>query len=559
MELSQIQELLRQPTQKSKIGKAISHDDRIRFHSNSNFDIRGKADTVFLDWVRTILPKDKFSVFASLFKYPIDTLPLTSEVYQALSKIFDGHDADHVYMFDDAELLADWHDYKNNHLNYSEFWRIDAFAKIKNEIGSIIVADVPSEQTTQYPEPYFYFLDLSNVIHVESNGNDIESILFRVNDGLVAFYDSESYRTFKVKDSTIISEETNSNHELGYCPATFFWSDRLSEKNVFLRKSPLSDYLAKLDWLLFYEVSKKYSDLYSPWTIYWGYTQDCDYDDEPSGYYCDAGFLRDRDNRYLYNHDQLMPCPKCCSKIAGVGSYIDVPPPNEDTPAMAPPVGKIDVDINSLNYNVTEIDRLSKEIYRGVTGNSLDVVGSQAVNEKQVYSLFEDRKQVLMSFKRNFEKAHEWVSNTICKLRYGDRFIGCSINYGSEFYLFSASDLLNMYSNAKSNDVDVMVLDMLQDSYINTSYKNNPYMLNRSNTIKAIDPFRHSSLAVVQDMYRKGEVSYEDYYLKMNLSTLVGRFERERGNIGEFLKDSPQGQRIELIREILMSYIPIFN
>jgi hypothetical protein len=45
----------------------------------------------------------------------------------------------------------------------------------------------------------------------------------------------------------------------------------------------------------------------------------------------------------------------------------------------------------------------------------------------------------------------------------------------------------------------------------------------------------------------------------MNLSTLVGRFERERGNIGEFLKDSPQGQRIELIREILMSYIPIFN
>jgi hypothetical protein len=116
-----------------------------------------------------------------------------------------------------------------------------------------------------------------------------------------------------------------------------------------------------------------------------------------------------------------------------------------------------------------------------------------------------------------------------------------------------------MYSEAKSNDVDVMVLDMLQDSYINTSYKNNPYMLNRSNTIKAIDPFRHSSLTVVQNMYRNGEVSYEDYYLKMNLSTLVGRFERERGNIGEFLKDSPQGQRIELIREILMSYIPIFN
>lgn len=546
----QISQLLNQPKIKG-ITKAINHDERIAFHSINSLSSRGKADFIFLDWVKSILPKDKFKIFATLFKKPIDTIELTSEIYQALSKVFQSQDATIEYYFTDENYLSDFDSFNTYGI---EFWQNYGLSKMKSNISSIMVVDLPQEQKGERPEPYLHFVSLNDVLNVDIDDcGNITWLIVKKSEDVYCYYDEYSYKLFEVKDGELLNEISDSPHDLGYCPASFFWSEKLEDSEPFVKKSPISDYLTKLDWLLFFSISKRFSDLYSPYTIYWGYTQDCDYQTDET--YCDSGFLMDRDGRYLYRENELYQCPKCSNKIAGVGTYIDVPPPNDDTPAMAPPVGKIDVDVNSLNYNVEEVNRIAESIYQGVTGNSLESINDKAVNEKQIASLFEARKQVLLSLKKNFEIAQKWVTDTVCNLRYGSYYLGCHVDYGQEFYLFNSSELLNMYLDAKESKADTIVLDMLHNKYINTSFKGNPNKRAKANIIANIDPLRHMSNEDAKGLYSSGIISYEDYYTKINLSTLVMKFERERGNIGTFLIDEPFSDRIEIIKEIINGYI----
>ena len=72
LDLSQIKELLKKPTKTRNIQKAITMQYRLRFHTETNIaasDIP-QPTRLFLDWVSTLLPKDKYSTFLQLYKFP---------------------------------------------------------------------------------------------------------------------------------------------------------------------------------------------------------------------------------------------------------------------------------------------------------------------------------------------------------------------------------------------------------------------------------------------------------------------------------------------------------
>lgn len=558
LEIQEIKKVLKEPVNKGKIPLVVSHEQRLKFHSETSLSRTqmSSAANIFLAWVKTLIPKDKFAIFLSLFKFPVDTVRLTDETYQALEKVFDGRDPVYQYEFLNDETANDWDQYRHQNLNEPEVWKTKGFDVMKTAINSIMVVDLPQVQTTPNPEPYFYFLDMAMVIDFETKDDKIDWIIFRQPNDRIAVYDDENYRVFRTKDSKIVETIVDVKHDLEYCPAQFFWSTPISQKNPECKASPISNHLSQLDWILFFGTSKKFSDLYSPYTIYWGYTQDCDFEHEETGHHCDGGFLMDRDDKYIFRRDmELIPCPKCANKISGVGSFIDVPPPTDDVPAMTPPVGKVDVDVSSLDYNVKEVERLERNFYKAVTGNSLEAVNDQAINEKQVMSLFESRKQALIKLKVNFEKAQQWVDETVCRLRYGYEFVSCSINYGTEFYLFTPETILDMYISARDSNLDHMTLDMLQDHYLETKYRNNPVELQKSKILINVDPFRHATKEEVRLMFSDNHISFEDYFMKINFSSLVLKFERERGPIGEFLKNTTFNQKVEMVKSILYSYI----
>lgn len=560
LELNQVREILKEPKiNKGNKIKALELQNRVKFHGINITDAgTTSARNKFLNHVKDILPGDKFTMFEKLFK-GVDTQKLVTEIYSELNKVFEGVNSVFDWDFTSEDYSDDYIDYRTKKLGGNAVWKLTAFEKMKTAYNSFLVVDLPEVQESELPEPYFYWLDFSRVHSYEEKDGEIQNIVFRGMGNTMFAYDDQYYRKFEYVDGEIVGEVYEVSHDLGYCPVCWFWSDLIGDLPE-LKRSPITNYLDKLDWLLFFSISKRYADLYAPYPVYWGYTQDCSYSTEYVR--CSNGFLTDNVGNVVIEGGKPKVCPGCKDRINGVGSFVDVPPPSElnDHAQLAPPVGMVNVDIDALNYGVEEVKRLEGEIYTAITGNSLEsVTHGQAVNEMQINSLFEARTQTLISLKRNFEEAQKFVESTVCKLRYGNAFVGCVIDYGTDFYLYSASDMLSIYEQAKVNKVDVLTLDLLQNRYYDTLYRNDEKSRRRMSVVLNLDPYRHLTNEEAKELSEL-EGRPDKYLLKVNLSSLIMAFERVNGaieNFGVLLDDF--SQRIEIIRTELINILNIEN
>lgn len=75
LELNQIKQILQKPSKRQVIQKAVNMQRRLRFHTETNIAVSdiNQPTTIFLQWVKTLLPKDKFNIFLQLFKFPLPT------------------------------------------------------------------------------------------------------------------------------------------------------------------------------------------------------------------------------------------------------------------------------------------------------------------------------------------------------------------------------------------------------------------------------------------------------------------------------------------------------
>jgi hypothetical protein len=555
----QVKESLKSPSKKATIERAIKHENRLRFHVESYMEPTEAAQplTVFLDWVRTLIPKDKFNIFVSLFRFPQPTLKITGAIFSELERVFESKNPSHSYKFTDPTFREDWEEYRKEELKYPQVWRKKGWDAMKTSINSVLIVDLPTEQAGEYPDPYFYFLPIEDVIDFKTTGEDIDWIIFKQKDNKIAVFDGESFRVYALdKDGNIKGEPEEALHDLGFCPARFFWSTALSQKDKNVKKSPLSPELSALDWLLFFGVSKKHLDLYAPYPIYSAYKADCNFENNETGNYCDGGFLRDdRDQFVIYGQGEVMPCPVCAEKrLAGVGSFIEVPIPEKDEPDLRDPITITSVDRESLDYNVEEVERLSKEIFSSVVGSGGSVQEKAAINEMQVAANFESRTSVLNNLKGNFESARKFVDDTICALRYGENYLGSSISMGTEFYMHSAEDLSKQFKSAKERGAPEAELDTIADQIISTQYKNNPTQMQRMLILKHLEPYRHFSFTELMKLKESGLLNKELLKVKINFSTFVDQFERENTDVVDFASQIGFDQKIKIISEKLKEY-----
>ena len=565
LELSQIKQILEKPTKRQTIQKAVNMQRRLRFHAETNIalsDINLPAN-VFLDWVKKLLPKDKFSIFLYLFKFPLATNAVVEDVYRELERVFYSRNSSSSYQFTDTELAEDWNRYRKDRLKEPEIWKTTGWERMRVSPNSILIIDLPQIQTTSRPEPYFYWLEIDDVIDykmVDGDFNQFDWIVFRQPEKRIAVFDDTFIRVYQLNDrneiSSLISE---AKHDLGYCPARFFWSSTLNEKNRELKKNPIEKELSNLDWYLFFSISKQHLDLYAPYPIYSSYEEDCNYENSETGDYCDGGFLRDADGKYKIMSDgSVERCPICSKRnIAGPGSYVQVPIPNqsEGIADMRNPVQITTIDRESLDYNVDECKRLKDEIVVSVVGSGGTVSEKEAINETQVTANFESKTSVLNALKTNFEEAQKFVEDTICRLRYGDAFISSSISWGTEFYVFTVTELYEKYKQAKENGASDSELAAITQQILEVEYRNNPLVLQRMLILKQLEPYPNKTLGEVINLYDKGLLNEEMVRLKINFTSLIDRFERENINIIEFAKALPLSKKIEIIKNKLLDYV----
>ena len=560
LQVSEIRERIKSPKKTQTIKKAIRHENRLRFHAESFMEPSEISQplTVFLDWVRTLIPKDKFKVFVSLFQFPTPTIQLTNSIFNDLERVFDGKNPSVNYQFTDTTYRDDWEWYRQEILKEPEVWRKKGWDAVKTAINSVLIVDLPEEQKGDYPEPYFYFLGIEHVIDYEVKQGVLQWIIFRQPGNKIACFDDTYYRTIQLdKDGNISGDPIEREHGLGFCPARFFWSTELTQNQPELKRSPLSPQLANLDWLLFFSISKRHLDLYAPYPIYSAYEADCDFQNNETGDYCDGGYLRDQNRNYKVLRDGTVEqCPVCANKrLAGVGSFIEVPVPTGNDPDLRNPVQITTIDKSSLDYNVEEVNRLKSEIFTSVVGTGGDVNQKQSINEMQVTANFESRVSVLNSLKGNLEAARKFVDDTCCLLRYGENFLGSSISMGTEFYIYSVNDLYAQYKQAKENGASEAILDSIQDQIIETEYRNDSQKMQRMLILKHLEPYRHYTFDELMKLQEKQLLNQDLLKIKINFSTFVDRFERENTNIIEFGSQLEFDKKISIINEKFKEYV----
>ena len=426
-----------------------------------------------------------------------------------------------------------------------------------------MVVDLPQIQSSARPEPYFYWLEIDAVIDYQTSKldeNQFEWLIFKQPENRIAVFDDTFIRLYQLNEKNEIqSLISEAKHDLKYCPARFFWSIQLNEKNKDLKKNPITKELSNLDWYLFFSISKQHLDLYAPYPIYSAYEADCNFENNETGDYCDGGFLRNAKGEYkILNDGTVEKCP-CCSekRIAGPGSFLEVPVPNqsEGVADMRNPVQITTIDKDSLDYNVNECVRLKNEIVISVVGSGGTVSEKEAINETQVTANFESKTSVLNALKTNFELAQKFVEDTICKLRYGDAFISSSVNWGTEFYVFTVTELYSKYKQAKENGASNSELDAISQQILEVEYRNNPLVLQRMLILKQLEPYPHKTLDEVLKLYEKELLNENLVKLKINFSTLVEKFERENINIIEFASNKPMREKIDIISKKLLEYV----
>lgn len=501
-------------------------------------------------------------MFKTLFRYPVATNDIAGICFDKLSRIFDGRNPAFNYQFKTTEQRDDWEWYRQEKLKEPQIWETKGWNFFQTEINSVLVVDMPTEQdkSDKYPQPYFYWLPIASVIDYRANAitGQMDYIIFNQDDKRIAVIDNERYRVFGSNGIDITELLIDNPHDLGYCPVRFFWYEPISLKEPDIKKSPLTRQLESLDWYLFYHISKRHLDLYGSYPIYSGYEQSCDFSNQENGDYCDGGFLKNKSGFYKLDAAGLLcRCPKCGeSRINGVGSFVEIPIPSQqnDVPDLKNPVQMLSVDRNSLDYNVEEENRLKNDIITSVVGTNEEITTRDALNEQQILANFESQSTVLNRIKKGFEAAQQFVDETVCRLRYGNLFISAHVNYGTDFYLSTATDLRNRYANAKNAGASEADLDAMQCQIIETEYRNNPTQLQRMLILAELEPYRHATREEVLALYDKGVISESDLRIKLNFANYIRRFEREYLNILEFGENMPFASKIDFITNKLKDY-----
>jgi hypothetical protein len=363
-------------------------------------------------------------------------------------------------------------------------FRSTGFKAYKKQPACIFVVDLPSVQTSTRPEPYFYKVPISAVVDVNlvktpEGSERIDLVIFKSGTKRMVQIDDVYYRTFiKNEDADEWMLLGESIHNLEYTPATFLPQNPLydeEDNSPVARKTQVSDAIGDLDWLLFYKVAERMYETYGPFPILTVPETSCDYTDT-LGSRCNGGFVPSIDRN---NQPSSYPCPVCTkNNMVGPGTVFSKSvPKSKDQPQ--PP------DIDSLDYITKKIDFLEWEIYANCVGSNDQQVQKEAVNEKQVQSNVEGKRNVLASIRKDFESCEKFIVDTMGRLMYGDYYLTATVNYGDQVLLYTASDITTQYVDSKKAGLPNFYIAQKKQLLFQTENKNNPYELRQ---VRAAEP-----------------------------------------------------------------------
>ncbi len=541
----QIKKIVKERRNEKELQEGVDHQNRLKFHTET---ILKKHDLspYFLDfktWIGApghnepeLLASDKFARIIQLIKAPIQTIELTESIFSRLFRVFYSQDSFFNYRFTDDSLALDWADFRD-----ADFWRTKGFEAMQTAIDSVWIAAVPAEQLTEFPEPSNKLINIENVIAIQNDhDNNCIYVIFRLGNRIFV-YDDGFFRVFSANNDDIRELIAEVPHDLGFCPARMFWSEKLIAGNLINKESPITKELTDLDWLLLHQSSKRYMDLANAYPITVTYEMDNDVTDDDT----------------TANEQRTSGKRPSGNKLTGAGSHIEAKMPrgsDDHDPMRSDPVKIISPPVDTLKWHVEEEMRLMDKIFRSVVGVEQEIKNDAAKNIPQIMGSFESQVSVLFRIKKNFEIIQKFADSTIAMLRYGDRFIGCEIDYGTNFFLKDVDDLQNELKSAKEAGASESIIEAIGENILNTRYRNDSQNRQRADIILQLDPLPNTNMKDAIEILKSGGIDKIDFIIKSKLISFVNRFERENIDIVKFSSLTNFNRKIEQINEEFVKY-----
>lgn len=515
----------------------------------------------FLTWVKdgVKLPADKVASFKGMCQFPLSTTPLCNSIFEEYEKIFEAQDQYFDVELLDDSLKADFKDYLKS-IHVRQHFQTKAFEDYKTSPAIIYVVDLPTVQVGDRPEPYWYEVAISQVIDIgiermKDGCERIGYVIYKVGAGRVIAIDDANYWVLQKEET---GEEymaiAQSPHTLGYTPATFLVHTPLytkEDKSPVARKVVISNSVGDLDWLLFYKTAERMYETYGPFPITTVPDTHCNYTDT-LGNTCNGGHIP-------YTLDNGSPasyaCPVCAkNNIVGPGTIFTKPVPrSKEDPVLDKPVDLTPADVDSLEYITAKIEKLEAKLKKDNVGGSDETVTKEAVNEKQVQSTVEGKRNVLCRVKKDFEITGKFIIDTMGKLMYGDYYVNCTYNLGEQFLLYTAVDLTEQYANEKKVGLPNYLVSQTKNLLTQTKYKNNPYQRQRAETLNLLEPWPDKSeLECMAFQYHL--LFPEKFLLKSDFANFVSKFELSNGDIVQWGSALTLDEKIKRLTEILLNY-----
>jgi hypothetical protein len=367
----------------------------------------------------------------------------------------------------------------------------------------------------------------------------------------IAVYDDEFYRVILLEGG-YYSLEVENPHNLGYCPARFFYDKPKINKHEFDRSIPLSNTVGQmLKWTIFEEFLW-YADNYGAFPAMEYADNGCDV----SG--CNGGIVDGynvlNDVNEVISYVQPRECPTCSTKgLIGPGTAVGITVSEDGDVQDTRGILKfVTPDVSSLKYVVERQAARQNFIKQNTVGYN-SVTTASAVNEAQIRLLAESKSKTPREISQQLSDLYVWIVKTVHIVQF-DAVVQVQANFGTEFLVMSEKDISTLIIEAKKAGLQSSEISELNHMLIQTKYRTDPYKAQRMIITADLEPSPFDTREEVEKKYAAGMITRDDYYIKLNFTDLIGQFERENGSIVHFGKDMAYGKKIERIKRELLVY-----
>ena len=552
---------IKKPLNGDRIDVAVQNEKRVRLHTVGTQD----SSTNYTEWlqsVKSLLPKNKYETFKQLIGEPVPTLTLSETIFDELAKIFESSNPSKKLTFE-SESEKKSNEFKN-YFDLDRFFKEDVWEQLKLAPNSFIVVDIKNELTQGKPSPTPYFVNIESVVDASVNRDGSTNyLIFRVDANTMVAIDDIAYYVFDlVDDEYELREGYPSAHNLTdrldrrYTPAFLLYPNFLNATDTIVVNSPLTKNLGSMEWLLFWSVSKRYLDLYAPFPIYVSYEEDCTY--ERAGMVCEGGMLVSTSDD-LEEPSKSIPCPKCSEqRMFGAGTEITVPAPQtKEEPNLIDAVNVIPASKDSIEYVTNEKVRLEQEIYYSILGKTSAPIENFSQSVSQLDLSTESRKAVLLHMKALFERVHNKVAYTMCKLMFGDEFVDSYVNYGDNYFLTTSEQETKNYKALKDAGAPEGMLHSNLERIIATTYKTSPYTALLNQIYLEVEPYQTMSVENVTKLAGVNMIPRKKALAKINFTDFIEDFEAQHYALVKMIEqgEADKDEAVKQVKKQLDEYI----